>query len=162
MAFPRQEYRSKLPFPTPGDLPSPGTNPHLLHFLHWQVDSYTGKIKLLHKKNKMQGWIRSWGPASDARIPNPRQLWDTSSLKRMTMFAVICDTAWDHWQRLRWAGLWLICTQPLQVGDWRKFLQEPAAHHWGHSTEGNSPNAIWSHNSQSHPFRPWVRECHSP
>ena len=27
MEFPRQEYRSGLPFPSPGDLPNPGTEP---------------------------------------------------------------------------------------------------------------------------------------
>ena len=27
MGFPRQEYWSRLPFPPPGDLPSPGTEP---------------------------------------------------------------------------------------------------------------------------------------
>ena len=31
----RQEYGSGLPFPSPGDLPDPGIEPHLLH---WQVD----------------------------------------------------------------------------------------------------------------------------
>ena len=31
MEFPRQEYRSGLPLPSPGDLPSPGMRP-------WQVD----------------------------------------------------------------------------------------------------------------------------
>ena len=36
MGFPRQEYWSGLPFPSPGDLPNPGSNPHLLH---WLVDS---------------------------------------------------------------------------------------------------------------------------
>ena len=36
MTFPRQEYWSGLPFPSPGDLPSPGIQPRLLH---WQVDS---------------------------------------------------------------------------------------------------------------------------
>ena len=35
MGFPRQEYWSVLPFPTPGGLPDPGIEPHLLH---WQVD----------------------------------------------------------------------------------------------------------------------------
>ena len=38
MAFPRQEYWSGLPFPSPGDLPDPRINPHLLH---WQADSLT-------------------------------------------------------------------------------------------------------------------------
>ena len=27
MGFPRQEYWSRLPFPTPGDLPAPGIEP---------------------------------------------------------------------------------------------------------------------------------------
>ena len=27
MGFPRQEYWSRLPFPSPGDLPNPGTEP---------------------------------------------------------------------------------------------------------------------------------------
>ena len=31
MGFPRQEYWSVLPFPTPGDLPDPGIEPCLLH-----------------------------------------------------------------------------------------------------------------------------------
>ena len=31
MEFSRQEYWSGLPFPSPGDLPDPGTNPGLLH-----------------------------------------------------------------------------------------------------------------------------------
>ena len=36
MGFPRQEYRSGLPSPPPGDLPNPGTEPILVH---WQADS---------------------------------------------------------------------------------------------------------------------------
>ena len=39
MEFSRQEYWSGLPFCIPGDLPDPGTNPRLLHLLHWQADS---------------------------------------------------------------------------------------------------------------------------
>ena len=42
MGFSRQEYWSGLPFPLLGDLPSPGTNTHLLEctiLLHWQVGS---------------------------------------------------------------------------------------------------------------------------
>ena len=31
MRFPRQEYWYGLPFPSPGDLPDQGLNPHLLH-----------------------------------------------------------------------------------------------------------------------------------
>ena len=39
VGFPRQEYLSGLPFPTPGDLPDQRLNPHLLHLMHWQADS---------------------------------------------------------------------------------------------------------------------------
>ena len=39
MGFSRQEYWSGLSFPSPGDLPDPGIEPHLLCLLHWQVDS---------------------------------------------------------------------------------------------------------------------------
>ena len=36
MGFFRQEYWSGLPFPSPGDLPDLGSNPHLLGLLHWR------------------------------------------------------------------------------------------------------------------------------
>ena len=36
MEFSRPEYWSGLPFPSPGDLPNPGTEPRSLT---WQVDS---------------------------------------------------------------------------------------------------------------------------
>ena len=36
MGFPRQEYLSGLPLPSPGIFPTQGSNPHLLH---WQADS---------------------------------------------------------------------------------------------------------------------------
>ena len=39
MGFLRQAYWSGLPFPTPGDLPDPETEPASLHLLHWQADS---------------------------------------------------------------------------------------------------------------------------
>ena len=39
LGFSRQEYWSGLPFPSPGDLPNQGSNPDLLHLLHWQASS---------------------------------------------------------------------------------------------------------------------------
>ena len=39
--FSRPEYWSMLPFPPPGDLPSQGSNSHLLHLLHWKASSLT-------------------------------------------------------------------------------------------------------------------------
>ena len=37
MEFSRQEYTSGLPFPSPGDLLTRGSNIHLLCLMHWQV-----------------------------------------------------------------------------------------------------------------------------
>ena len=39
MGFPRQEYRSGLPFPPPGHLPNPGKTQRLLCLRHWQAGS---------------------------------------------------------------------------------------------------------------------------
>ena len=39
LGFSRQEHWSRWPFPPPGDLPNPGSNPRLLRLLHWQMDS---------------------------------------------------------------------------------------------------------------------------
>ena len=39
MEFSRQEYWSVLPFPTPGDLPTQGSNSRLMSLLHWQEGS---------------------------------------------------------------------------------------------------------------------------
>ena len=40
MEFSRQEYWSGFPFPSPGDLPDPGTEPG---FPAWQADSFPSK-----------------------------------------------------------------------------------------------------------------------
>ena len=47
MGFPRKEYWSGLPFPPPGDLPDPGTEPAFLPLLCWQADS----LPLCHLEN---------------------------------------------------------------------------------------------------------------
>ena len=39
IGFPRQEYWNGLPWPPPGDLPDPGTEPMALSLLHWQAGS---------------------------------------------------------------------------------------------------------------------------
>ena len=41
MEFSRQEYWSGLPFPPLEDCPDLGSNPCLLHLLHWKMDSLT-------------------------------------------------------------------------------------------------------------------------
>ena len=37
--FSKEEYWSRLPFPSPGDLPDPGIEPEYLEPLLWSVDS---------------------------------------------------------------------------------------------------------------------------
>ena len=32
-------FQERLPFPTPGSLPNPGSDLHLFHLLHWQANS---------------------------------------------------------------------------------------------------------------------------
>ena len=51
MEFSRWEYWSGLPFPSPGDLPDPGTKPHLFCLLHW----WAGSLPLCH----LEGWYIS-------------------------------------------------------------------------------------------------------
>ena len=47
MEFFRQEYRSRLLFPLPGDLPDPRIKPRLLCLLHWQACSLPLSHRLL-------------------------------------------------------------------------------------------------------------------
>ena len=61
MRFSRQEYWSRLPFPPPGCLPNPGSNPCLLHFLYWQEGSLPmGKLaKTVEPTSEFScGWMR--------------------------------------------------------------------------------------------------------
>ena len=44
MEFSRQEYWSRLPFPSPGNLTDTGIEPSLLHLLHWQADSLPAEL----------------------------------------------------------------------------------------------------------------------
>ena len=53
VGFFRQDYWSGLPFTSPGDLLTQGSNPGLLHLLHWQ----TGSLPLaLTGKPRSRGW----------------------------------------------------------------------------------------------------------
>ena len=48
----RQEYWSRLPFPPPGDLSNPETEPAVLHLLNWQEDS----LPVSHQGSSL-GWF---------------------------------------------------------------------------------------------------------
>ena len=65
MGFPRQEYRSRLPFPSPGDLLHPGFEPGSPVL---QAVSYTGK-RILYWLSHRDGQL----PGTKARVLNPGQ-----------------------------------------------------------------------------------------
>ena len=78
MGFPRQEYWSGLPFPSPGDLPDPGIEPVKSVSPALQVDSlllsHQGSpaiilqvMKFRHKEMKQLG---------KSHIANKQQYWD--------------------------------------------------------------------------------------
>ena len=50
VGFPRQGQRTVLPFPPPGDLPTQGSN---LHLLRWQA----GSSPLSHQRNPSKSYI---------------------------------------------------------------------------------------------------------
>ena len=56
MGFPRKEYWSGVPFPSPGDLPTQGLNLHLLCLLQWQADS----LPLSHSRSNHFGSIEKY------------------------------------------------------------------------------------------------------
>ena len=47
----RQEYRSGLPFPSPGNLLTQGSNPRLLCLLHWQANSLSHLGSMFERVN---------------------------------------------------------------------------------------------------------------
>ena len=58
MGFPRQEYRSGLPFPSSGDLPDPGTELASLAYPTWVGRFFTpGKPALALRGNKLSGLV---------------------------------------------------------------------------------------------------------
>ena len=63
MGFPRQEYWSGLPFPSPGDLPNPGIKPISPA---WQVgslpQSHLGSLEVAHKLEGLGPHDQEGGP----------------------------------------------------------------------------------------------------
>ena len=62
MGFPRQEYRSGLPFPSLGIFPTQGSNSYLLH---WQADSLP--LSYLGNRTKEVGLSESLGKVRSSR-----------------------------------------------------------------------------------------------
>ena len=76
--FSRQEYRSGLPFPSPGNLPNPGIKPSLLHcrqilyhlshqgsdIIQWEPEVGVGGVTSLLKGREHAGLEGCWKPHS--------------------------------------------------------------------------------------------------
>ena len=84
--FYRQGLRSGLLLPTPGDLPDPGINLGLFHFLHWRADSLP-----LHHLGKpctcVYSWVSVYTRINHAQEPgkvvpsfSPNDCWDVRPL----------------------------------------------------------------------------------
>ena len=71
MEFPRQEYWSGLPFPTPGDLPDPGIEPESLSSPTFQADSLPlGHLGSRHQVKRHLDWTPKgmlWGVSRHPR-----------------------------------------------------------------------------------------------
>ena len=65
MGFSRQEYRSGLPFPSPGDLPNPGIEPGSPAL---QTDALPSKA--LGKPDSRLGSFQNLRPLSVANVPD--------------------------------------------------------------------------------------------
>ena len=77
VGFPRPEYWSGLPFPSPGDLSNQEWNPHLLH---WQVDA----LPLIHQGS----------PASILTLKKKKDLWKT--LNHISLCHPTWTTPWQY------------------------------------------------------------------
>ena len=91
MWFPRQEYWSGLPFPSPGDLPDPGIEPESPTL---QADALTyeppGKPSRNEVVSKNQNWtLNSWGLHSSG---GDKQ--------------IVLKSLWKCWQGLSTYGKW--------------------------------------------------------
>ena len=87
MGFSRQEYRSRLPFPLPGDLP----NLHLLCLLHLQADSFTTEPQgksLTHGRYPVHIWRVKVRPEEVSAKPKRRQVGSEGPSGQ-------CPPAWD-------------------------------------------------------------------
>ena len=88
VGLPKPEYWSGLPFPSPGDLPIQGSNPHLLH---WQADSlplsYQGSLNAGGREGIL-GWRKGdrqgphWQVLRTLQVAKVNVVWDGLGLER--------------------------------------------------------------------------------
>ena len=110
MGFYRQEFWSRLPFPTPVGFPNPrdwtGLNLCLCHLLHWQADSlllaptWEAPIQKLTNKNFNygEGW-GAWKRTGIVNLPKMRE-------------AILSHLSFSLWQSIHSVIIWFGHTLP--------------------------------------------------
>ena len=133
MGFPRQEYWSGLPFPSPGDLPDPGIKAGLLH-CNWILYCLSHREPLCHRpdiKQLRRGRERIW---TQVYTPQETMYLPTLPTSEHTWWRimVVSPRATEHedarnqdkWSRLSW------CSAASESCPPHPFTQ-PAAPWWG-------------------------------
>ena len=140
----RQEYWSRLPFLSPGDLPDPGIEPTSLCFLHWQegtlpaeppgkplyllwgalkcrkyIFCHFGKVKAMkcYKGSRIPQFHASW----DTLWPWPRK--DSLSIAKMSPLGtkVLLMANWKQFcsQKIQGGSLQKVCLQEAIWPPWK-------------------------------------------
>ena len=93
VGFPRQEYWSGLPFPSPGIIPAQGSN---LHLQHWQASS----LPLCQEKPQRK------------RKPQGKKPWSN--------YYAFCFLNWDSYSHMFWFNIWELLQQSTSFYIFRK------------------------------------------
>ena len=86
MGFPRQEYWSGLPFPTPGDLPNPGIELECLMSPYWQAGSLPPAWMIQYKAPPTVLSLTPMHPTKKTPLMHCHFLWCFSPLEREKYF----------------------------------------------------------------------------
>ena len=95
LGFSSQEYWSRLPFPTWGDLPIQGSNPRLICFLYWQE-----RHLLLLINSCPPAWCRSGVQPPHKGREGDFSLWSMPQLCHCSRYTEETAWTWSHENRL--------------------------------------------------------------
>ena len=159
MEFPKQEHWSGLPFPFLGDLPSLGSNPHLLNWhmvsYHWATCHYAYECVNLHiisSLGEINGYIpknTTWRLGKIGKLPNE---WNSHSyqtvwLRKQLQFEsdIFNGLTLDKWieheiLRKLW-GIFLFCTM-LNIEEIKENAFRPPICNYSHMMVSFVPHKV--------------------